>query len=119
MDTEQMNNKKEALKGVLDLAKQQITLATGAVVFSGTILNILLGPKKIIELQSGWLFISWGLLIVSIIFGLFVNGRYVTQLSASQYEITDKWLSWLSRIQQISFLLGILIFVIFAALSWT
>lgn len=118
MSIENLADKKEALKVVVDLAKQQITLATGAIVFSGVLLKILLGPEQATKVPSGWLFASWGLLILSVIFGLFVSGRYATQLSESKYDIEDNWLTWLGRIQQMLFLLGIIIFGVFAALAW-
>jgi hypothetical protein len=112
------NDKKEALKGVLDLAKQQITLATGIIVFSGTLLKIFLEPEEAIELPSSWLFASWGLLVLSLVFGLFVSGRYITQLSQSQYEIEDRLLAFFSRVQQVLFLAGIIVFGVFAVLAW-
>ena len=119
MSTDPLADKKEALKGALDLAKHQITLATGVVVFSGTLLKVLLEPKQLSELPSCWLFASWGVSILSIIFGLFASGRYVTQLSKSNYDIEDRFLTGLTRSQQISFFLGIALFGIFAALAWS
>ena len=118
MGTGQANDKKEALKGALDLTKQQITLATGAIVFSGTLLKVLLEPEEAAKLPSGWLFTSWGLLALSLMFGLFASGRYVTQLSESRYEIEDKLLVIFGRIQQVAFFLGIILFFVFAALAW-
>jgi len=117
MRTDRITDKKEALKGVLDLTKQQMTLATGTIVFSGTLLKLLLEPEKTTTLPSCWLFASWGLLLLSLVFGLLVSGRYVVQLSQSQYEIEDNWLVWLSRAQQVLFLCGIILFGIFAAIA--
>ena len=119
MSIDPIADKKDALRGALDLAKHQITLATGVVVFGGTLLKVLLEPQQLSELPSCWLFASWGVSILSIMLGLFASGRYITQLSQSNYDIEDKWLSGFSRAQQISFFLGIVLFGIFATLAWS
>ena len=119
MSIDKANDKKEALKGALGLTKHQITLATGAIVFSGTLLKLLLKPEEAAKLPSNLLFTSWGLLALSLLFGIFASGRYITQLSQSKYDIEDKLLATFGRIQQVAFFSGIVLFFIFAIQAWT
>jgi hypothetical protein len=109
------NSKLLALQSYVDLAKLEITLATGTVVFSGTFLKDLLGAS----IRSAGppfqvLFLSWGLLVLSIVVGLFFVGRSVTLLASDNVKADDAWLDWFGRAQQGAFLFGLVLFGIFA-----
>lgn len=116
-----VEDKKEALKSVGDLVRLQITLASSALVFTGTIFGFFLKlkPDTVGQLPVAWLFASWVALALSIGVGLFTNGQRIHLLSQSKYDVEDKCLSWLGRAQQVLFFSGIAVFGIFAILALT
>lgn len=111
------NNKKEALRNYVGLARLQITLALGVVALSATFLAQSLG-KSVGQGTPNWLmFASWSLFIVSVVFGLFFHGRAITLMSESDYNVDDAMLDWFGRVQQVTLCLGVVLFTIFAALK--
>jgi hypothetical protein len=110
------DDKKEALRSFIDLGKQHITLAAGVIAVTGTFIKQITddgeshGPVPV-------LFVGWFLLFLSILFGLLVHGRGVTLMAESTYDPYDSLLSRLGQTQQVSFLAGIALILIFVGLS--
>jgi hypothetical protein len=98
----------EAMKLAVDLVKQEITLALGAIVFSGTLL------KNSSYTSTKWLYLSWGAWFLSILLGLIAMGRITTVVSEERYSRMDSGLGKVAMGQQFALLLGIICFGIFA-----
>lgn len=99
---------KEAMTISTDLVKQEITLAMGAIVFSGTLLKATTTGSYL-----QWLFFSWGAWGLSLIIGLLVMGRVAILTKQEQYDIEDKGLMWLGMIQQLLLVGGVIFFAVF------
>jgi predicted ATPase len=56
-------------------------------------------------------------LFLSILFGLLLHGRGVALMAESNYDPDDRLLSRLGQIQQVTFLLGIALLLIYVGLS--
>ena len=114
------DNEKEALKSYLDLAKHQITIAAGLIAFTGTLLGVFLKSIEAVPANYIWLtFVAWGFLISSIVLGILFHGRYVTLINEANYNVNDNLLNWLGKVQQILFVVGIVILGIFAGFNLT
>jgi len=114
---------KKAFDGALDLVKQLITLSTGTLALTATFI------KDILNVQKGsiphlWiLYVTWGLMLLSIFCGLFAHGSIVGTLEGADI-VPEKRISpfntnirfW-SLGQCIVFYLGILFLVIYVATS--
>ena len=112
------DDKKEALKSYLDLAKQQITIASGLIAFTGTLLGVFLKSTGVTTPNYLSLtFISWGFLVASIVLGILFHGRSVTLTAEANYDVDDSLLSWLGRAQQVLFVVGIIFLGIFAGIN--
>ncbi|MBI4286288.1 MAG: hypothetical protein HY670_10410 [Chloroflexi bacterium] len=109
-------NGSQGVKSIADLAKLQITLATGTIVFSGTFLKDLVkGPLP--DNLRNLVIISWILFGAAILFGVLIHGRYITLVSRSDYDVGDITLVVLGVLQQVSFFAGVTFFGIFATLA--
>ena len=110
------DDKKEALRSFIDLGKQHITLAAGVIAVTATFIQQITkagrshAPKEV-------LFVGWFSLFISIVFGLLLHGRGVTLMAESNYDPDDSLLSRLGQIQQVSFLLGIALLLIYVGLT--
>jgi hypothetical protein len=102
---------KEAMSLSTDLIKQEITLAMGAIVFSGTLL------KDLYLISKNWLWLSWGAWGLSILLGLFAIGRASIVISEGSYTIKDLLLMWLGIFQQLFLVMGIFLFALFVFFS--
>jgi hypothetical protein len=101
-------NVKEAMTLALDLVKQQIALASGILVFSGTLL------KTGALTNTRWLSLSWGAWVLSIFVGFLAIGRVTTLISEGRYAEMDKGFGILGMLQQLSLFLGIVCFMFFS-----
>jgi hypothetical protein len=109
-------DKKEALRSFIDLGKQHITLAAGVIAVTATFIKQVTGSGKS-DAPHAILFVGWFLLFISILFGLLLHGRGITLMAESNYDPDDLLLSRLGQVQQVSFLLGIALLLIFVGLS--
>jgi hypothetical protein len=110
------DDKKEALRSFIDLGKQHITLAAGVVAVTATFIKQITDDGKS-DAPVAILFVGWFSLFLSILFGLLLHGRGVTLMAESNYDPDDALLSRLGQIQQVSFLLGIALLLIFVGFS--
>jgi hypothetical protein len=104
------DDRRKALDSVYDYNKTLITLATGTLALSATFLakDLYYG-----EGQS-WLVWSWGLLGLSILFGLVGLGAYVSQYAESDIRPRHSLLEYLSLVQVLGLLVGLGFLGIFA-----
>ncbi len=91
----------------VDLTKQEITLAMGGIVFSGTLFKIQ-GATNLRWLVASWL--AWAL---SLLLGLIAMGRATTLTADGQYAQLDSGLGWLGMMQQLLLVVGVILFAIF------
>jgi hypothetical protein len=110
------DDKKEALRSFIDLGKQHITLAASVVAVTATFINQITDDGKS-DAPVAILFGGWFSLFVSIVFGLLLHGRGVSLMAESNHDPDDYLLSRLGQVQQVSFLLGIALLLIFVGLS--
>jgi hypothetical protein len=109
-------DKKEALRSFIDLGKQHITLAAGVIAVTATFIKQITDDGKS-DAPVAILFVGWFSLFVSILFGLLLHGRGISLMAESNYDPDDSLLSRLGQVQQVSFLLGIALLLIFVGLS--
>lgn len=108
------DDRREALSAAVEYAKLLVTLTTGTVVLSATFLD------KFYFGTSLWLLlVAWALLGVSILFGLGVQGEYVTRMAESDLTIRHTSMENTTLAQWISGVLGLLLFGLFVALNIT
>ena len=117
MKEAEIDLRKKSLDFTLEWSKQIITLSTGIVVLSATFLSdmpsIKIGSVNLLR-------ISWGLFIVSILFGIVVIGGLIAQLNQGKPEKINAFANPIrisSLIQIISFIGGLILFAIFAILN--
>jgi hypothetical protein len=111
-----MENKKEALRSYVDLGKQQITLASAIIAFTATFIKDLTANAGS-DAPDPILYVGWGSLFISVVAGLWLHGRGVSMWSESNFDVDDDWLAWLGRAQQLAFMLGIALILIFVAIE--
>ncbi len=109
------NNHKDALDAVTDLAKQEISLATGALFVSGTFMRESF-------LRQGWLMratvlTSWAVLVLSVFAGLWLLGRGAVLRNDGSCDIYDRDLNILAWVQRICFAIGLVLFILFVTLA--
>jgi hypothetical protein len=103
---------KKALDTAIDLTKQLITLSTGVITVFATVLGLL----KPISTSTVWyLFLGLVLEIISIVFGLCVQGAVIASLSTEKkFDIAySESVRFLAVIQWFFFLAGL------AVVSWS
>ena len=122
--------KKKAFEAALDLVKQLITLSTGVLALSGTFIKefagMLHGRGKDADLKlhcPALLFISWSILLLSILCGLLAHGAIVGVMDA----ITDdnaatntpfaKNIRNLAVAQWLTFFVGIIFMIVFCGVE--
>jgi aspartate/methionine/tyrosine aminotransferase len=110
-------DKKEALRSFIDLGKQHITLAAGVVAVTATFIKQITGDDGRSDAPLELLVAGWSSLFLSILFGLLLHGRGVALMAESNYDPDDRLLSRLGQIQQVTFLLGIALLLIYVGLS--
>lgn len=110
------DDKKESLRAFVDLGKQQITLASAILAFTATFMKDLTGDAQS-DAPDLLLFLGWGSLFVSILSGLWFHGRGVTMWSGSNFNVDDKLLSRLGQVQQVTFVLGIALILLFVGIE--
>jgi hypothetical protein len=111
-----IENKKEALHSYVDLGKQQITLASAIIAFTATFIKDLTATAGS-DAPDLILYVGWGSLFISIVAGLWLHGRGVSIWSESNFDVDEDWLAWLGRAQQLTFLLGIALILVFVAIE--
>ena len=116
LSVNQSEDKKEALRTFIDLGKQHITLAAGVIAVTATFIKQITEGSNA-DAPLAILFVGWFSLFISILFGLFLHGWGVALMSESNYDPDDSLLSRLGQIQQVAFLLGIALLLIFVGLS--
>jgi hypothetical protein len=114
--TDPMATKKEALNSFVDLGKQQITLASAIIAFTATFIKDVTKSAGS-DAPDLILFIGWGSLFVSILSGLLFHGRSVRMWSDSDLDVDDNLLSRLGQVQQVTFVLGIALILIFVGIE--
>lgn len=97
---------KAGLLAGAEIVKYLMALATGAIVFSAGLLN----DKVILPPAAKWfILISWGALAFSTLGGILASMRIPIQLSEQNYDVEDAYLKYPGLIQQLAFLLGIVL----------
>ena len=97
---------KAGLLAGAEIVKYLMALATGAIVFSAGLLN----DKVFLPSSAKWfILISWGALATSAAGGILASMRIPIQLSEQNYDVEDAYLKYPGMIQQVAFLLGILL----------
>lgn len=95
----------DALKAAGDIIKVSTGLATGALVFSISLLPNVSDYVGIIRyLIAG----SWGLLLISIIAGVCSQSAIPVLLFDREYDIENKYYTWPGRVHQVAFGFAIL-----------
>jgi hypothetical protein len=107
-------DKSQALVSIYDFIKLLITLATGTVVFSATFLDSFYKDRGL-----SLLIISWVLMVVSVVFGLFAAGQYIRQLDRSDLTVRRGKLEVFSVVQIASLAVAVLLFLVFALTNVT
>ncbi|HXL43685.1 MAG TPA: hypothetical protein VN960_06465 [Gaiellaceae bacterium] len=110
------DDKKEALRSFIDLGKQHITLAAGVIAVTATFIKQITENGRS-DAPVEVLFVGWFSLFISIVFGLLLHGRGIALMAESNYDPDDSLLSRLGQIQQVSFLLGIALLLVFVGFS--
>ena len=110
----------EALNTLSEWSRLLITIASGILALSVTFFKVIkTGNEQ--SLEYPWLLVvSWGLLLVSILFGCVLVGSLVGHLNArtiNTINAQDSKLMRKSGPQWIAFLLGILCFIAFGILN--
>lgn len=96
-----------ALDAIVGFMKLEVTLAAGAVVLSATFLD------NIFQGYSIWaMIVAWTLFGLSIVFGFFVHGEYITRLINNKTEVKRG-----ERIEVLALLQTITLFAAFAFLA--
>lgn len=114
------NHKKYGTDIAVEIVKQLITLASGFIVITGTVINIFFdktGQGPIIEVFFAAVF-SWIFALVSIASGIVALGGIATTTHDSEtFDVDEAFTKWGMRSQQVSFLLMFASFVIFASIN--
>jgi hypothetical protein len=95
---------KAGLEKAADFVNYLLALGTGALVFSAELI------KKDYPMSPAarvLILVSWSLLAISILGGMFAYMRIPVMLSEKNYDLEDKYMIWPGRTQQIAFLIGI------------
>jgi hypothetical protein len=111
-----IENKKEALRSYVDLGKLQITLASAIIAFTATFIKDLTADADS-DAPDVILYVGWASLFMSIVAGLWLHGRGVSMWSESNFDVDDSWLTRLGQAQQLAFMLGIALILIFVAIE--
>ena len=108
------NHKKFAVDTMIGVAKLLVTLASGFIVLSVTLLGQLSGETD--PISHFWIIVvCWFTLIVSIGCGILSLGSIATSAhDHSKFDVDDRMTKWLLRVQQLSFVLSFILFVIYA-----
>jgi len=104
--------KREALRSVVNLARLLLSLAVGTIVLSATLLQTIYVGRCLLLLEIAWL-----LLGVSLFYGYRVHARYITQLNRSELTVTGTKIERFSRNQVLSIAAGLILFAIFVAIN--
>ena len=125
-------NKKMAFDAALDLVKQLITLASGILALTATflkdILSVLQGKDASLPHPHWSLYVTWILMLLSILLGLLAHGAITGTLdeinpknenNAGENEISvyKPNIRVLTIAQWICFLLGAMFMILFAAIT--
>lgn len=105
------DDKRQALSSGLSLSRLLLSVAAGTIVLSGTLLQTIYVGRTLCLLEGAWV-----LLGVSLVFGYFVHGRYVSQLDESNLNSTGTF-EWLSLFQSLFIAVGLVLFAIFVAVN--
>lgn len=112
------NPKKYAVDTMVEVAKQLITLASGFIVLSVSLLDVMVpdsssGPKCFFLMMGAWV-----LLLFSILSGLLALGAVASTAQEKQlYNVDDPTTRSCLCAQQVLFVLAFVLFVIFAGLN--
>lgn len=109
------NPKKYAVDTMVEVTKQLLTLASGFIVLSVSLLDAMIpdsgGPAK----SFGLVIVTWVSLVLSIMSGLLALGAIAaTAQEEGAYNVDDAATKWLLRFQQILFVIAFTTFVCFA-----
>src|SRR5947209_8013611 len=107
--------KKLASDLMVEATKQLITLAAGFIVISASVLALIgRGPH-----QRFWLLpLSWGLFVASMISAIFALGAMAkTTHDDERIDLDEVWTKGLLRSQQVMFVGGVILFIVFGTLN--
>lgn len=97
---------KAGLLAGAEIVKYLMALATGAIVFSAGLLS----DKVTLPTAAKWFILfSWAVLAFSTLGGILASMRIPVQLSEQNYDVEDPFLKYPGMIQQLAFLLGIVL----------
>jgi hypothetical protein len=96
----------DALKAAGDIIKVSTGLATGALVFS---VSLLPNAWTYTPLTRALLVVSWFLLLVSIVAGILSQAAIPVLMADQNYDIENKFYTWPGRAHQLSFGLAVAI----------
>jgi uncharacterized membrane protein len=108
------DDRRSALRAIADLTKIQMSLSTGAILVSATFLNDFYNDKGLPLLM-----VSWLLFVISIVFGFFALGQYISQLAESEIKPRRSALEWLNLAQWVGLAAALVLFAIFVILNVT
>lgn len=111
---EMKEGRKDSVKLVQDITKLLITLATGVLTLSATFLNNIVGDYPTSEFL---IFVSWILITLSIVAGIFTLSSLVNLLKNDIYEPFAPQTTAPAIIQWITFVVGITFFWIFVIVN--
>jgi len=96
---------KRAIDIALDMTKQLITLSTGVITVFAAVIGLL---KSVAQVAVWYLALALFLEIVSVIFGLLVQGAMVSHLtSTSNEDVYEGTVTHLAKLQWLFFVLGL------------
>lgn len=99
-------NKAAGVSAAVDVLKYTLTLATGSLVFSASLLK----EDVVITCVGKYLLgVSWCCLGCSIVAGALAFSRVPVMIAEGNADINDKWFKWPGRIHHIAFLVGVLV----------
>lgn len=117
-------HQQKAFDGALDLTKLLISLSTGTLALTAVFIKDILKVGECMPIPNLWLlYVTWGLMLLSIFFGLLNYGAITGILDGADIALKndpEKRLSPYSNlaiVQNITFYLGILALIVYVAMS--
>lgn len=113
-------SKKFGAETTVDIIKLLITLSVGFLGFSAAMAKITLDPTESFEISGAYWFliISWVCILCTIISGILALGAIVTNaIDANKYDVDSGYVQQIQIVQQISFVVSFIFFLIFVKCS--
>ena len=115
-----LEHKKFAANVAIDIAKLQVTLSSGFIVVTASVIGTFVDKTLLgYGLEIFWVAaVSWTLSIFSIASGILALGAIATTAhDDSGYDVDAIMTKWTMRVQQVTFVLAFVFFAVFSAVN--